>query len=187
MRCISQARNFKGPTLQNHREMVLATGDREVVQQGYSAEPFIHGDVNEWEVEAALKHFDGKIRGLAEGEDPRWRLSSYDTDEAAVTHGWSAEEKAKFEDVLRKHAGADYLIVDKPRRPAPWPSYDKQTTVVGKRTLELVVQKVVETVRDLELDPVGVAAYERDNLNRKEILDALAPPAEVEAAPLIEA
>ncbi len=190
MRCISQYRNFNGPTLQNHREMVLATGDKQVVQQGFSAGPFVHGDVTEWEHEIALKHWKGQLRGLTENEDARWRLSSFDTEDAAKRFGWTSDEKAKFEQVLRDHAGTDYIIVDKPRLAAPWPTYDKQTSVVGKRTIELVVAKVTETVLDLGLDPEDVIRYERDNANRAEVisaLESLKPRGEDEPEPLIAA
>ncbi len=176
--------------MQEHVEMVLHNGLKQTTQQGFQAAPFVHGDVNEWEREIALKHFGGDFRGLTEGEDPMWRLSTYDTDAAAAQHRWSAEEKEKFEAVLREHAGADYIVIDKPRRPAPWPTYDKQTAVVGKRTLELVVAKVTETVLDLGLDPVGVARYERDNANRPEViaaLEALNSKGEDEPEPLIAA
>jgi len=181
LRLVSQYRKYEGPTLQDHREMVLADGQRQVLQQGYSAAPFNWGDLTEWERRTALEHWDGKFRGLTDDEDPLWRLSSFDTDEAAKKHGWTADEKARFEEVLRNSPsnGSDYIIVDTPRVPKPWPKYD-DLVVIGRRTIEMVAKEIAETVSSLGLDPDFVSAYERENANRPEVLAALAESKTVE-------
>lgn len=161
--------------LREHREMVLADGQRQVVQQGFMAAPFLWGDVTEWERKEALAHWDNKFRGMTEGENPIWRLSSFDTDDAARKHEWTPEEKARYEKVLRDSPsnGVDYIIVERPSAPRPWPKYD-DLVVVGRRTIEMVAKEIADKVVDLGIDVDHVRVYERENLNRTEVLAALA-------------
>lgn len=153
--------------------MVLQDGQRQVLQQGYSAGPFRWGDLTEWERKIALDHWQDKFRGLTDDENPLWRLSSYDTDEAARQHGWTAEEKARFEEVLRNDPGngSEFIIVETPRAPKPWPKYD-DIVVIGRRTIEMVAKELAETVDTLGLDPDAVIVYERENANRPEVIEA---------------
>lgn len=175
MRLVSQYRNFEGPTLQKHREMVLADGQHQVLEQGYSASPFVFGDLTEWERKQALDHWSNNMRGLGQNEEPLWRFSSYDTLVAAEQHEWTPEMRVKFEQVLRTSPsnGVDYIIIDKPLVPKPWPKYD-DLTVVGRRTIDIVCKEITDRVSDLGLDVESVKIYERENLNRPEVLAALA-------------
>lgn len=125
---------------------------------------------------------------MPEGTTPERWLSYYNSAEDQRQHGWSDEERAAIEEVLLGMHSC--LLVSRPKLVAPWPTYDK-LTVTGRRTLEHVVEKVVATVTDLGLDPAAVAAYERENLNRQPVVDAmdalLSAPVEVEEDPLIAA
>lgn len=133
-------------------------------QIGHAATP--------WEQDAALKTFE--FNGLAIGEDPLRRLGYYDTDIAAQQFGWDADTKKLVEDRLLSGAsyGIDYLRVEKPKLPAPWPTYD---TLVqqGRRTNQMVAEKIAETVADIGIDPQVVINYERENLGREEVIKAV--------------
>lgn len=112
------------------------------------------------------------VSGLADGEDVTHRFSYYDTDEQALFGKWSPEMKAEIEANLDAQQNSDYFRCDKPKRPAPWPSYDKLVKQ-GKRTVELVAEKIAEQVTESGFDPDKVIAYEIENLNRPEVIYAL--------------
>lgn len=131
---------------------------------------FAKAGVTPWERDFALKHFG--FTGVADGEDPIGRLSLYDTDAEADRHGWTPEEKAEIEAVLDAGVSSDYFRVEKPRLTAPWPSYD-DLLPQGRRTAELVAEQIAETVKTLGLDAEGVIAYELENRNRPEVIEAL--------------
>lgn len=139
---------------------------------------FRKAGVTAWERDFAVKHFG--FRGVGDGEDPIDRISSYDTEEEAQRLGWSDEEKQRVEQFLDAHAAqtTDYFRVEKPALPAPWPKYD-ELLPAGRRTAELVAIQIAETVQNLGLDPDGVIAYERENRNRDEVINALMPETEL--------
>lgn len=186
MRLVSQYRNFEGQTLREHKEMVLQTGDRQILQTRHSAGPFIHGALTPHEFEEALKAWP-KLRGLSDGEEVRWRFSVGDTNEWAQEQEWTAKEKAEYEARLRSEAGEHYIVVEEVKIPAPWPAYDK-LVVHGQRKIEHVVEKIVAKVKEDEYDVDQVLAYERQNLNRDAVIAALSSLKEPEPEePLIAA
>lgn len=171
MRLVSQYRNFEGQTLRDYKEMVLQTGDRQVLQTRHFAGPFIHGALTDHEFDEALKAWP-KLRGLSDGEEIRWRFSSADTNEWAREQEWSAKEKEAYEARLRNEAGEHYIVVDQVKLPAPWPAYDK-LVVHGQRKVEHVVEKIVGKIKEDEYEVDQVIAYERQNLNRDAVISAL--------------
>lgn len=142
---------------------------------------FKPGFLYAWEVDAARRHF--KFNGLTQiGEpgaagdiiDPSIRVSYYDTLEAQREEGWSDEFREQVEQGLLSNPfhGSEFLMVEQPELPAPWPKYD-ELVAHGRRTSEMVAEKIAETVRDLGLDPEEVIAYERANRNREEVVNAI--------------
>lgn len=133
--------------------------------------------VTPWERDYAIAHFG--FKGIAEGEDPLNRMSSYDTDEEAVRLGWGDEQKAAVEKLLDlgQHTG-DYVRIERPRLPAPWPNYD-ELLPQGRRSAEMVASQIAETVKALGLNVDTVLAYERENRNRADVLEALQPEPEL--------
>jgi molybdopterin-guanine dinucleotide biosynthesis protein len=173
LRLISQYRGYEGPTLQEEHAEYIASGDggqvRKVTQKGYSAAPFVHMDVTEWERKAAIEQWGGKLRGLTDGEDPITRLSSYDTEVAAREHGWTPAQKEKFEQVLRESpaCGQDYIIVEALKIDPPAPNWVKNTSVHGQRKLEHVVERAVRDVQEQGYDVGAVVAFERQERRRE--------------------
>ena len=117
------------------------------------------------------------------GTTPERFLSYYNSDEDP--YGWNDEEREAIDQkLLVTHS---VVLVERPKSLAPWPTYDK-LTVTGRRTIELVVEKICSTVADLGLNADHVAAYERENLNRPEVIAGLAKLQEGETPePLVAA
>lgn len=150
-------------------------------KRAISAE-MIRGGAPPWAREIALNtlEFDQMpMRGVARESWVCW----YDSEDAQLLKGWSDEERQEIEDGLREALAKGQLpgvhVVEPPRLAAPWPAYDK-LVVHGRRSLEMVVAKIAEKVREDGYDAGQVAAYERANLNRPEVLQGLADLAAVE-------
>lgn len=203
-RYISKFRRYK-ITVRKHVEMVLANGSKNVIQQGITCEfkHVSESPVFNHEKELAKRTF--KFRGTLQEEDEATpvdpvygvnsRLGVFDTDEAAkqgrwdeierrenkqraddgldTSPGWLKREVEDFLDSYNAH-GRDYIKVVLPKAERPWPTYDK-VTAQGRRTIEMVAQHVLATVREIGVDPEQVIAYERD-FPRKEseaVIDAM--------------
>lgn len=153
-----------GPQMQLVREPIIALFQQAIVTSE--------------ERDDAFRHFG--FRGVADGEDdPGRRVSGYDTEEAARNYAWDEETLAEVERVLDAGVGSDYYRIEHARLAAPWPRYD-ELTAQGRRTVEICAQQIQQTVEQLGLDPDAVSAYERENLNRPEVLVLLEKPAPVE-------
>jgi hypothetical protein len=100
----------------------------------------------------------------------RW-LCWYDSRYDQRMRGWTDEERLLIEERLAARPGI--RVVEPVKLAAPWPAYDK-LVVHGQRKIEHVVAKIVETVQELEIDPGLVIAYEKQELNRPEVVAAVA-------------
>lgn len=149
-----------------------------VAQRGILAE-WEQGALSDREVEEGLDKL-GPFNGMPMYEDevtpvsPRSRLRVYDTDVAAKVEQWDKPTQDFVEDYLLNHElhGKSFVMVEAQKAAAPWPAYDK-LTVQGRRTIDLVVAKIVEKIEEDGYQPADVLAYERENLNRPEIIDAV--------------
>jgi hypothetical protein len=188
LRAIAQYRDYGGPTAREEKKMTLATGQEQILQKLVMAGPFNWGMISDYEFQKALEHWPS-LKGLAEGESIRARFSVFDSTLAQSINGWTDEETELAIKALQEGpgAGTDYIILEEVKAPAPWPAYDK-LRVQGKRTVEMVAEKIAATVTDLEIDPDAVLVYERENQNRPEVVAAVeALKAEEPAEELIEA
>jgi hypothetical protein len=128
---------------------------------------------------AALPQF---YRGIGIDEDPYTRVAAFDSLAAQEVNGWSDEDREYVESVLLKACGVDFVCVDQPKLKPPWPAYDK-LVAVGKRTKQMVAEKIVERVAEDGYDAGAVLAYERQELNRPEVVEALEAVEATGAAP----
>jgi len=143
---------------------------------------FERGRASEEAQRLALATFE--FRKIHEGIDRERWFGSYNSELARIQNDWTKEEHDLIVARLREQG---YLEVVPVTLTAPWPAYDK-ITVQGRRTIELVAQKIAETVAENGYDPAEVAAYERQNLNRPEVLAALTVPVpEEDPEPLVAA
>lgn len=161
---------------------------------GVKAQPGIVADFQQagrglspWEIDEAARVFD--FTGVSAGEDPINRLSFFDTELHGDAYGWdkATREKAEKRLMSGESFGTDYIVVERPKLVAPWPSYDN-LTVHGRRTEQIVAEKVAEIAREGGYDVASVVAYERENANRPKVIEALeALATEDEPEPLIAA
>lgn len=149
-----------------------------VVQQGIIAE-FEQGLITEYELELGYKHL-GPFKGLPTYEDevttvsPRKLIRVYDTDQRAEAEHWTKKTHEFVDEFLRNHElnGTNFIIVETPKRPAPWPAYDKLTGKTADELAALAERIALKVIED-EYDPAEVLAYERDNANRDAVTAAL--------------
>lgn len=127
---------------------------------------FQQGGVTPEETTAALERWDGHWEGLAEGVDPRTRLSIFDTVAAQRENNWTDEEREFAEDRLLNapgRLGNEYIRIEEKQAELPWPSYKTFNSP----------ERIVSFMREGGVDPEVVLTYERENQNREDILDAV--------------
>lgn len=164
MRFASKSEEYNRTVRQPIFGLVQGPGGPEQIctREGIMAQ-FTQGGLTSFEKEQCRERFT--FLGQYEGEDPTRRLSVYDTDEQASQLGWDAETKAEVEQNLLEGQNEFYFLLEQYKQPKPWPNYDNIRQAA----------KVAEMVETLGLDPEAVIAYERENENRKAVIDALAP------------
>lgn len=133
---------------------------------------FQHGGLMDWEWDIAARSLP--MRGVGHDEEIRHRFSVYDTELQQRVHGWSNERRLQVEAALDAYCGQDIIKVEKPKLAPPWPAYD--SIVAGGRghSKDSVAQAIARKVKDDGYEPHYVANYERENLNRPEVLEAIA-------------
>lgn len=168
------------------KTLPLADGTRQLLEPGYIVQFRRMRALQPWEEDLARATFQFRGTNTTEDEvtliDPvLQRVSVFET-------GWVPEEiRDRVEKILLEHPqrGHDFVLAERPKLTPPWPRYD-DLTAQGRRTVEMVAEKIVEKVRDDGYDPVQVAEYERQTLNRPEVLEALERLANPEAEPVVE-
>lgn len=168
MRFISKSAKFM---LQVRPEIIeaYATGTKRVIQEAIVCDFQVVGlSQDELEFAKATFDFDGGFQNLDEVTmtDPVYRLSTFDTDEAAINRGWTEAEKAHVEAMLTDHSErfTDIIRVPVKQLPPPWPRYDEFRS--GPAPL---VRKLIDEGYDL----AEVYAYEQSSQNRQPVLDAI--------------
>lgn len=151
-----------------HREMVLATGDRQVIQRGLVLGFWPEGlTTRELEIALGNWRFGGTYqeRDEATAVTPTYRLSLFDTREAQQRGRWTEEE---HEHVVRfllssDNLGNDFILIDPEKLEKPWASYDEIDSADSIANLAFAIGCDIEKV----------IAYEEENLNRPDVLEAL--------------
>jgi hypothetical protein len=162
----------------------IKTGERIDMSPRLFAE-FQKGGIPEWAMPLAVERF--RMNGKPPELTPQQWLYTYDSKVDQFQRGWTDEERELIEAKLRSKP----KIVEISKQPAvkPWPKYDTLVTH-GRRTIEKVVELVVTGIDTTGVDASVVLEYERENLNRAEVIaavEALAVPVEEETEPLIAA
>jgi hypothetical protein len=137
------------------------TGDP-IYDGSYLKAEFIQGGVDEREAQEAFKSLI--FKGMYESEDPRERLSWFDTELAQMHYKWTDEEREYAEGRLQELEGfgRDYILVQPEAIPAPWASYDTTD-----------VKLIVDLMQATGTNAGDVLAYERSNKNRQAVIDAV--------------
>lgn len=63
----------------------------------------------------------------------------------------------------------NYILVEQPRQPRPWESYDR-LTIQGRRTPEMVAEKNLEIASETGTPVEHLIAYERENRNDERLI-----------------
>lgn len=192
MRFISQARRMR-VQIQAGRSEYLAGGVERPIIPNINVQ-FVDHDVTDDEIKYAAEAFSGingrkLLRDEVTMEPLRNRMSGFDTDWPDNVREWEELDeqfgkepgyhKRLVEEKLLSRSGpdTDILLVQEVRVPAPWPRYND---FAG--TFEELAQRVVDDGYDL----AQVLAYERQNLNRRELVELyetmLADQAQAEAS-----
>ena len=123
---------------------------------------------NDADTDLALSSLN--FRGLPIFEDgrpvtPHYRISVFDSEVARLQNGWTEDDEALVVEALRHGTGVGvmYIEVVPVAAEKPWNGYDGLTDA----------DKVVELARAIDADLQKVAQYERENLNRPEVMAAL--------------
>lgn len=173
-------------TLQRESATFFAPGQKNVHQPRYVAQ--FRAGVPDFVVEALRKKWPKMpvihpSVGSPDGPVP-WHsvCSLWDSKEAQRVYGWTDEQREEFEQKLLKHPryGIRFIAVERQKAPLPWATYGK-LTVQGRRTIEHVVEQIVDIVQKTGVDPQTVIRFEQENLNRPEVVAAmtdLQPPVE---------
>lgn len=177
MRFISQARRMT-VQIQGGRVEYLAGGIERPIIPNILVD-FESQDVTDEEIDFAEKTFSGfagfkMLRDEVTREPLRNRMSSFDTELPAHVNAWAAldeqfgkpagHHKQLVEEVLLARSGpdTDILLVTERQASAPWPKYND---FAG--SFEDLVARVVDDGYDLD----EVLLYERQNLNRAEVVE----------------
>lgn len=148
---------------------------------------FRKGGVPDWALAECERRF--AMAGKPVEIPAKTFLSTYDPASDRIVRGWTDEE---YELILAKLRSKRSVVeIQAPGVEVPWPAY-KQLTVVGRRTVEHVVEKILEGIETTGVSPDRVLAYEQQELNRPEVVAALKAliaerAKEDEAEPLIAA
>jgi hypothetical protein len=140
----------------------------EVVEQEPLVLQFEHFAVTPEEASAVLQAFS--FSGLAEGVNPLTVLGVWDSEIYKRTFDKSDAEMQDICETLRRKGEANgwrmFIIVDEPRAPKPWPTYDEDSEddIIAAAQRFGFIESVIQ--------------YESENEQREEILTALgvAPP-----------
>lgn len=174
-------------TLQRESAQYFAPGQKNVIQPRVVAQ--FRAGVPDFVVAALRKRWPKMpvihpSVGSPDGPVP-WHsvCSVWDSKEAQHQYGWTDAERQEFEEKMKAHPryGIRFIEVVREKIPAPWPAYDK-LVAVGRRTIDMVADTIASKVREDGYSPEAVIAYERENLNRPEVIEALANITDVEDA-----
>lgn len=121
--------------------------------------------LTEWEQIVALENFD--FSGLPEGVNPLTRVSVFDSE--AYVQRFPKDERAGIQakiderlTELQEIFPSEFRIVEKPRQPAPWPTYDEAT-----------LEEILELQMVSGWSPEQIRLYEVENKNRPDVIEAM--------------
>jgi hypothetical protein len=159
-----------------------ATGESRELRPLLHCEFDRHSSMKQHEVKVARETFVNQglpteVDGMT-SIDPLLRFSVFDTEVFQVQHNLDDTRREELEQFLLNAPdyGIDFIMVEDPKLAPPWPTYDDFRGVRGLPTPQAIAKKVEEDGYLVD----DVIAYERQNANRLDVIDALesigAPP-----------
>lgn len=161
MRFVSKSQEFNREVRKPVYGLIQGPGgpEKHVIVDSIMAQ-FSQGGLTNAEWEQVRERFS--FGGLAEGENPRRRVSIYDTDVEAAINDWDVDTKSQVEQNLLEGQSEWYFLLEEIKADKPWPSYDAQTP-----------KQILETVAVTGANIEAVIAYERENKNRVTLVTEL--------------
>lgn len=150
-----------------------------------------------WAMEQAFANptFIQAWNTLPEGAMKAAYVGCYDTDAREKAEDWGKcyvrkcgrdhTLKEHINDALLQGAGSLYVLAEQDKPAVPYPNYVKDTTVVGRRTIEHVLENVRKTV-DLGIEPSLIRSFEQ-NTGRSESAQIIEFLATLDAGELVAA
>ena len=167
MRCLSPHSGYSIQVFEAEEQIVVdprGAATSHVLKKPVIAN-FQQGGLLDHEIEWALTYFN--FTGLPDGVNPLTRVASFDVT-AYVQQFKEDKQDAMYVQIcdrlrqLQKLNPSEFIIVEQPRAPIPWPSYDEDS-----------VEDILTFQERLKMDPQGIRVYEHENQARPEIVDAM--------------
>lgn len=165
MRCLSPHAGYSIQVFEGEEQVMVDSrrgyANTVVIRKPVIAD-FQQGGLLEHEITDALTYFN--FSGLPEGVNPLTRVSFFDTEAYAqrIPEENREQELAAIDQRLRELQQmfpSEFIIVDHPAAPKPWPSYDRDT-----------VEEILQIQERQGYDPQVVRVYEQENQAREEII-----------------
>lgn len=170
----------------------FATGESQVLQELWNCQ-FSPIGIRSHEIKQAREQLHNygmpKEQDQVTPVDPAYRYGVFDTRDFQKEHadeGFDEAERLKLEEFLIEHQDEYYRLVVEIRVPIPWPNYDTFRGVKGTPT----ALRIAERVKEDGYDIFQVIAYEKENVNRLDViteLEALLQSNEIEDELLVSA
>jgi hypothetical protein len=125
--------------------------------------------IPEWCIPLAESTFD--FSHIAPEMTAQQTCGFYDSEADQLKMDWTDEERKAIEDRLLE---LGYFRAERPLAPLPYPAYEKQRKVQGKRTVEHVIDDIRSSLDSTGLDAAAVISYEADHFDKdsQAIIDA---------------
>jgi adenosine/AMP kinase len=166
-RFVSSHRNYSHG-VRNHVASHLGVDGKMVPEQTELQAQFTPDLRTDEDTAVAMAHL--QFRGLPIFENgqevgPFYRISVFDSEIAKLQNDWTDEDEALVVETLRTSGpiGSMYVEVVAAKADKPWNGYDEIKDA----------DRVVELALAIDADLQKVVQYERENLNRPEVLAAL--------------
>jgi len=159
--------------IRSHKDKFSQSSGEKIGQDDTIWLQMMRSSAPKWAVEQASDRITFSTRpkpGELGGEDvPVERWAAYiDTDVWAEMNGFDETILAKANDRLL--STPDVVQVDPPVIKAPWPNYERDTKVTGRRTIEIAAQNALDTARDIGIPIADLIAYERSTRNDPDMI-----------------
>ena len=167
MRCLSPFARYSIQVFEGKEQVVVdARGFAQsiVLEQPVIAN-FDKSGLLDWEIEAALTSFN--FSGLPEGVNPLTRISVFDTEAYCQRFPKDRRDEMQVQidarlRELEEINPSEFIVVDPPVKPKPWPSYDENK-----------VTDILKFQEALQFSPEAIRLYEEENQNRPKIVYAM--------------
>lgn len=177
MRCISPHSRYSIQVIEGQEQVMMdARGFAStIVNRNPVIANFQQSGLHEWEIEAALDHFN--FSGIPEGINPLTRIAVFDSEAYVFALEWQDEDEhgnskerdefqARIDKQLKKlqtRHPSEFIIVEKPASAKPWPTYDTDS-----------IEDILAFQKRLGISAESIRLYEHEHEGRPEVIRTMA-------------